>query len=403
MPTCGELGTIVKIDSDRYSHIPYTFKGHIATFITSCIDADRKSDVSMHVNTLMAELHDFGSLTDMSEGLFKRRKQESIDLIGKILGDTGNEENLARRSGHVFQELTGEDNDGWLKIHNTLNLTSAHIALAAAAHGAWVVVECVSSEGSRIFPQAPSLDRRSSTFLVRLWLTQPPEHIRGVLRYTDQCKMSGHGNKSELYDSVDDEVVVVGGELEIATWVARKLGFQYKLLTNSSTTEDMLHLWRRGAACGRKLNWRICERGAGRILFQIERSVQDLDVPVGAVPLVKYLQSGPYRRLGEVARLVARIVYESYHLGQNFEISMDENHKSQKVHKALHFVITAMSIEVLRKTIRQSDGTADSYALNLSIINSDRNEVTGNLHNFFLTALHEGIPSSYLIMVAAAV
>jgi hypothetical protein len=68
---------------------------------------------------------------------------------------------------------------------------------------------------------------RRSTFLVRLWLTQPPEHICGVLRHSNHSTKSENDTKNpnNMRDAMDEDVTVVGGALELATWVARKLGF----------------------------------------------------------------------------------------------------------------------------------------------------------------------------------
>jgi hypothetical protein len=173
-------------------------------------------------------VHVFGRLSTTPKEFFLRRQQASLDLVGQLLGAAGIEEDKIKRAEDSNQLKTKEDYPGGrAKIHNTLHLTSAYIALAAAAHGASIAVECVSDKGSKIFGNEPNSEARKSTFLLRLWLTQPPEDIQGILRHTSHSTTTGSDSSNNIHEAVDEEVTVLGGALEIATWIARKLGFRY--------------------------------------------------------------------------------------------------------------------------------------------------------------------------------
>lgn len=407
----GELGTVIKIDKDRHLQSPYTFKAHIGAFIKSCLDADRDSDVSKRANSLMAKLHDFGELIPTSKELFIRRQQASLDLVGEILGAAGVEKDMAKHSRELFQQPTEDEYPGgWAKIHDTLYLTSAYIALAAAAHGACVVVECISDKGSKIFPSEPNLDTRGSTFLVRLWLTQPPEHIRGILRYSNHSTTSENhtGNIKNVRDIVDEDVTVVGGALEIATWVARKLSFRCQT-TEMVESGDLINLWKRGAEYSKNLQWvikrRLSTTNSGMLLLALETLNEGPDLlPFEALPLSKALLTKD-NRVGVLARPVAKIVHDFYRLDDYSTLLRDdENGDEPEVYKAMQLVIVSIAVEVLRSTIHCASDSTDMYALNLATLNP-RSRAFGNLYDFIRSAVtpHEGVAPFKLVTTAATV
>ncbi|KAG6356169.1 hypothetical protein INS49_015556 [Diaporthe citri] len=379
----GELGTIIKIDRDLYPQVPYTFKGHIGTFITSCLDADRDSDTSRQVNTWMAELHDFGELTWHSKDLFIREKQASIDLMKELFGAAGLEEDMARRAGQSSQASATDDQaGGWAKIHNTLHLTTAYIALAAAAHKACVVVECISSRGSKSFPKELDSEEQKTAFLVRLWLVQPPEHVRSILRQSGRTFTSDVENQHDMREDGDEEVVVVGGTLELATWIARKLEFRISL-TENMEAESFLELWRAGVEYGKKLRWstkrRLSTATFGILLFALETPEQRSNLPVEALPLCKALLSID-KRLRPVARDVAKIVHGFYRLDDYSSfLGEDEGVADSEYVKAMHFVITSISIQALCNTMNPVGDSIDSYALNLATLNGGTRDLDSSL------------------------
>lgn len=402
----GDLGTIIKIDRDLYPRVPYTFKGHIGTFITSCLDADRYSDTSRQVNTWMAELHDFGELTWHSRDLFVRKKQASIDLMNELLGAAGHEEDMARRAGQSLQASTTDDQaGGWAKIHNTLHLTTAYIALAAAAHKACVVVECISSHGSKMFPKELDPEKQKTAFLVRLWLVQPPEHVRSILRQSGRSFTPDVDRQNDQREDSDEEVVVVGGTLELATWIARKLEFRCNL-TENTEAETLLELWRGGVDYGKKLRWstkmRLSTANFGMLLFALETPEQRSNLPAEAVPLCKALLSID-KRLKPVAREVAKIVDGFYRLDDYSSfLGDDEGVFDSEYVKAMYFVITSISIQTLCNTMNPAGDNIDFYAFNLATLNGGTRDL-GNLHDLFRSALHDGVAPFKLLMTAASV
>jgi hypothetical protein len=405
----GELGTVVKIDKDRHP-IPYTFKGHIGAFVKSCLDADRDSDVSKRANRWMAELHAFGELNSHSKEFFLRRGQASLDLIGELLGAAGVEKDMAKRAGELFQQPAEDEYaGGWAKIYHTLHLTSAYIALAAAAHGACVVVQCISDKGSKIFPKEPNLDVRRSTFLVCLWLTQPPEHICGILRHSNHSTTSESDtrNLDNMRDAVDENVTVVGGALELATWVSRKLRFRCQL-TEKAEPEALLDLWRRGAEYSKKFRWVVKKRlstiNFGALVLVLKSLDDRPNLPAEALPLSKALLNRD-KRVRPLTRPVANIVHDFYRLDDySLLLRDDDNDDESEIFKAMQFVIISISVEILRNTIHSASDTTDTYALNLATLNPGTRAM-GNLHDLIRSALNlnEGVAPFRLVTTAATV
>ncbi|KAK8139257.1 hypothetical protein PG984_002637 [Apiospora sp. TS-2023a] len=395
----GELGNVVKIDRTFHDHIPYTAKSHIVAFIASHLDVDRNSSISAHVDEQISKLCEFGDTSIGTGNTFLRRTQESIDLMSELLGAAGAEGHSA--SSHEGQAKS-DRHEGWARVRNTLYLTSAYIALAAQAHGAWVAVECVSSDGSRMFPNDVAATRRSSTFLLRLWLKQPPEYIRGILRHSQHSERI----KGEALDDSDEEVIVFGGTLEIAKWVAKKLEFQCTPQDGTEHKEPLLELWNKGVQYGKTLRWVVRRRSSTDsfgVLLALERSgVEPPLIDPAVAPLTKLLQTRTRgRRLQTVARDIASVVHDLYQLDTHFLTPSSESEEEECM-KAMYYVIMAVSIEALRSTIGPEGDSTSMYALNLATLSIKKGE-PGNLYDLFCTALHEGIVPSELAKAAATV
>ncbi|KAK4215125.1 hypothetical protein QBC37DRAFT_312869 [Rhypophila decipiens] len=417
MLIAGKLGNVFKVDLDCSPSLPYTFRGHIGAFIASCVDADRDSDVSRRASGWMSQLSTFGDLGDgwTPRELLQRRQQASIDLVGELLGTAGADE-------AVKHEHDGVPACTWGRVHNTLHLTCAYIALAAAAHGALILVECVTASGSRFFPADPGPEEHKSRFLVRLWLTQPPEHIRGILRHSE------HENKDAAAaargDPENNNVIVVGGTLEIATWVARKLHYRCKSSAAAASLDESValsELWKRGVAYGRKMRWTtrrtLTTKNHGTLLLALESGGPDSGSTIVSTPEVASLSRalvGADKRLRPLATVAASIVHESYGLSDYSSLLSPSGNDAplgtrsttigeSEAIQAMYFVITAISIEALRCAINPAVGdTTDSYALNLATLDSGT-RATGNLHNLVRSALNEGTAPHHVLCAAATV
>ncbi|KAK7995442.1 hypothetical protein PG990_014215 [Apiospora arundinis] len=345
----GELGNMVKIDRTFHDQIPYTVKNHIAAFIASHLDVDRNSSISEHVEKQIAKLCEFGDTSIGTRNLFLRRTQESVSLMGELLGAAGVEEQL--KSSQAGQ-AEGDRHEGWAKIHDTLYLTSAYIALAAQAHGA---------------------------------------------RHSDP-------SDREALDQSDEEVVVHGGTLEIAKWVAKKLQFHCAPPDGTEHQEPLIELWNKSVQYSKTLRWAVKKRPSPdsfEVLMTLERPEVDTAlISPAAAPLAQLLQTNE-PRLRTVARDIASVVHGLYQLSE-YSISPVSHLVEGEYMKAMYYVIMAVAIEAVRSTIGPAGDSSSLYALNLATLCTQRGGA-GNLFDLFCTALHEGIEPSNLARTAATV
>ncbi|KAK8040706.1 hypothetical protein PG991_000494 [Apiospora marii] len=402
--TTGKLGTVVKFDEKRNEPISHTYRDHIATFVSSNIDADRNSSIYKLVCRNIEELCRFGGMS-ATKDMFQRRRQESIDLMGKLLGAPGVEGPTA-----ASQEWREEDSEhgGWAAVHNTLHLTSAYIALAAQAHDALVAVECVSDVDRKMFSSEKIKScSRKSTFLVRLWLKQPPEHIHGILRHSYPSNKSD--NATGTLDIADEGVTVVGGSLEMAQWVAKKQSFQCSAVGSADTFGQCEQLWHLGIECAKTWRW-VVKRGSttnssGSLLMVLEKRENQptkLKLPQETAPLVQALQKKE-KRLRKVARDVAKVIDDHYSFEDYSELLRDRpDDKDPEAIQAMLYVITAMSVKLLGSTVSLEGDSTDSYALNLSTLDQGSKDL-GNLYHLFCTALVEGVAPFKVLMAVATV
>ncbi|KAF4422201.1 hypothetical protein F53441_14305 [Fusarium austroafricanum] len=403
----GDLGSVVKVNQERHKALPYPFHGHLGAFIRSCVDADKDSDVSRRAQEWMAALHNFGARSHNKSAFFSRNQQESADLVSKLFGAVGKEEGVVQASEKLgFRPQQDTDANGWGKVHDTLHLTAAYIALTAAAHGARVHVQVVSTQGSKTLPTKPmDEEHQKSSFLVRLWLKQPPEHIRGILRHGDRSASSSGGTGSTMEDSPDDNVIVCGGNLELATWIASKIGFDCTL-DGETTSESLLQLWQAGTEYGKTLRWLVRRHSTAATFALLLLVLKPPDEAVLITPVVSPLSAylvKTDRRLKPIARAVANIVHGIYRYSDYSQyLDNDDQAGTPEIALATEFVIHAIGIQTLRNTMDSAGSSADLYALNLSTLTGGESHV-GNLNDHVRLALAEGLHPHSLVTTAATV
>ncbi|KAF4415159.1 hypothetical protein F53441_14655, partial [Fusarium austroafricanum] len=344
----GALGTVISPpDPDQRPDLPYSFKPHVNGFITSCLDADRESDISRKTMLQLAELHVFGELTRVNgEDSLERRRQASLDLMGELLGAPSPEETMSEHVRKLFQ--VPKNRQGWARVHNTLHLTSAYMAIAAAAHGANVVVECISRQGSKFIPKAPTTVVRPKTFLLRLWLIQPPEGVLGIMRYSSTNTSSTWQDRQEDRFGRDPDNMapnIFGGRLELAICFARSLGFQ-RQNHMVEDNEEFLALWSRAAECASHYRWTVLKPSLQRstLRFTLLRPEKEKKaISPAASQLCKNLKTD--RRLNSISRTVAAIVDEYYQFSDYSYFSSEDG--DSQMAKAMHLVLLAMAVQVL--------------------------------------------------------
>lgn len=399
----GDLGKIVQAEVEiKLGGIPYSFKPHVEKFISSCLDADRDSDQSNCQRDWMARLAEYGSFGWRAKDFSIRRFQATINLISELFGEESMEENMAKLDPVYAEKRKNNGISGWAHIHDTLHLTGAYLALAAAANGASVVVQCMTSGNSQYFPKEPPITDRSSTFLVRLWICQPPESVCSVLRY-----MSGNetiagtsGESGGLTRQTDDVVTIFGGSLEVAIWIAR--GIKYTPTLEGEMRETLLQLWAAGVEIARELHWSSRwdqEHGEPRLRLRFH------DEPTFSseiVRLSKALQTGE-PALRNISRHLAKSLHDLYRLNDYENLcnsgSTGRKGRSDEIIRARDFLLTVISIETIRNLVYSRDSRLDQYALSLASITGSQSL----LRNLTSQTLSDGSRPCDLLWGASAI
>ncbi|KAL2054683.1 hypothetical protein ABVK25_004987 [Lepraria finkii] len=133
-------------------------------------------------------------------------------------------------------------------------MSTASTALAAAANGADVSLQCITSEGIKTIPQRSA----PAAFVVRLWLRQPPPQINNFLFYAEAKSKATTARSTDDSDTYPS--VVFGGNLEVALNVARETGYGAKELErgeHSKMRRRIQDLWMNGQKRGKALWWPI--------------------------------------------------------------------------------------------------------------------------------------------------
>ncbi|KAI0470518.1 hypothetical protein GGR56DRAFT_660665 [Xylariaceae sp. FL0804] len=395
---CGGLGAVVDVDGNTRADLPYTFKPHMKKFVESCLDADVDSNVANQARKWMSELNCFGKLGWRSEEFAIERQQASFGIISEILGGTSTESQLAELS--VTPQRRPREKEPWARIHNTLHLSSAYIALSAAAQGADVVVECINSKDpkeSKFFPFEPKGEQMSSTFLVRLWLVQPPEHVCGILRFSSnkQTTTWQDGEQEPADDMGNNDVVIFGGARELALWVAGTIHFTCERTEHVTKLHALMELWESSAEFARTIRWGVKKQYTCHdpLRFVLEKNIKEPSRSAAPLQLSKALRVRD-KRLAPISTEVANVVHAFYNL-TDYSIYLDDE-ESEFVN-AMYFVLIGAAVEKLRNMMHAPDTSLDQYAMSLTTLEAHK----GDLRELIPLEVSEGISSQNLLFAAA--
>lgn len=292
--------------------------------------------------------------------------QKTINFIAELLGNEVQGRKIPE--GDVLEP----------RIFNTMFMNVASIALAAWANGADVAVECLNQNGRRLIPQA---SKGSPGILARLWLCQPPEFITDPLRQADQAQST----KRDLRE----EYIVFGGELEVASNVARELGYS----PPRGEEDKVLQLWKAGVQEGQSLTWVIRElqnnddavQVAPHVYFQLDDKRPIAEVSRAVDQLAIRLRHRD-KRLAQIARAVANVIHKEYFY--------DGYEQYPDIDSAMDFVLIAMAIGSLQTLTSTPAIKNDAYALNTGCItlwgSGAQRQRTGELAEFIPRAFSRG-------------
>ena len=153
--------------ADHGTRLSMPMKALLANFVRATTDSDANSQQAADVKKWMADLASEVGISTKIRLTSRRVYEQNRLFIAKIMGDIkpteGAEDGLPREP---FQ-----------RVEHTLSMATASIALAAAANGADVSVQCITQNGIKNIPQRSSPPK----FVLRLWLRQPPVEISNFL------------------------------------------------------------------------------------------------------------------------------------------------------------------------------------------------------------------------------
>ena len=244
----GSLGTVVFPGQlDAAQCLPYTLKPLLANYIRATVDCDANSRQNGDAKTWMAELSLYIDYA-IKLGRDTRRTHRLVaGFLHELLGGSNDEEYVTEYDQNVLfcDKYDAADSNAtkvWgQRLHDTLDIQVAYVALVAAANGASLVVECITSTGKYIVPK--KREYTSAKFVVRLWLCQPPPQLGKILRY----EKVEHSARPVHTSGLDQEcyVTVFGGQQEIAMSIAREVGYA-KMQIPGEVTAAVNFLWNEG-------------------------------------------------------------------------------------------------------------------------------------------------------------
>ncbi|KAI1445386.1 hypothetical protein F5Y02DRAFT_417914 [Annulohypoxylon stygium] len=393
----GGLGKIVKTRDGHKSELPYSVKPQIKRFVDACMETDRGSDVANKAQEWMRQLENLGDLGWKSKETTIHQREETEALISDFLGEPSLEE---RTTTSLASDQKAFRDPEWAAVHDTLHLSSANIALAAAAQGASVVVQCISSSGAKFFPETPESAQRRNMFLVRFWLVQPPEDICGILRYSNHQKMTKGFDDDDLDGDDGTEypnLTIFGGMQELSIWVSRVLGYKCKAIM-AEEPACFLQLWDGAAKYAKSLSWEMPQNSRAlnsRLKLGIVKSKQQADQPLQVIKLSQELQRVD-KCLNGISRDIAGIVHDFY-LMQDYSSDNILGNEELKMNLAMDFVLIAIAVEMLRQITYTDNNSLNQYALHLSTLKKG----TGGIREMVPIALHEGIPLEALVWASS--
>ena len=376
--------------ADDGTRLSVPMKALLANFVRATMDSDANSQQAGDVFKWIADLaSDIGVSTKIQLTSSRAHEQNRL-FIRKIMGDMkpteGAEDGLSRES---FQ-----------RVEHTLSMATASIALAAAANGADVSVQCITTNGVKIIPQRSS----PSKFVLRFWLRQPPMGISNFLSYAE-AKQRGEDDGSCAQDGVYS-TIIFGGNMEIALNVGQVVGY---FSQDSAGVDDerikhrLYDLWMKGVRKGNCLSWVVGDtlpydsfsedfgeyKPSHIPIFRLVNLEDYLSVPLELNSLTNVLETLD-KRLSLLAGTIAIIVHEVYRYS--------EYPKEQLglFGKAMEVVSIAISVGLLQALTFAPAKDINFYALQQSAIRRN-----GALKEFLPVACTKGFSHQHLLWAAA--
>jgi hypothetical protein len=395
----GGMGSIVDAGNLQGPSLPYNLQPLLRSFVQSTLDCDSNSPQRNRCRLYLAALAMHVGPSTNSINL-KRRKNTVLQAISEILGGASIVEELERqRSQSERHSESFRPPEDEIRVHNTVDMTSAYIALAARANGADCAVDIMLGDGKcERVPE--TYENTLNTFVVRLWACQPPPEIAGILRYTSTLETTTYADE-EFQDEEDsnDGLTVFGGALEVSSWVARKVGYNGSRLPKRQQQLAAAFLWEKGYKIAEKCPWSVKEasRWSYPVRFRLNTTAIETGIDPAVAGLVKAFRN-KHDQMFSVSPALAMAVHDLY--GYTDYIQDDDS--DEEWIAAMMVVAIALAVKSLQHTTHLPDtAPSDSsrFAFNLSTI-----KPSGGIHQILFQAFTpEGVRHQRLLWAAATV
>ena len=361
----GLMGTVINGGTANSGvDLPYALRSIVRNYVGSVLDADADSPQASIVRQGMADLAMAIGKLDLPKATRYAHHDHSC-MLGALLGD----------------ELYLQD-DGDIKIFNTLFAGSASIALAAFATGADIVVECVTTDGTKTIPTSIAVTDHPA-LRVRLWLCQPPENVtRGL-----QLRSRGHGT-DEDDDLSGMDGVIFGGADEISRIIARELSLEV-------SEGQVLAMWNAGVKKGESANWTSSVDShtstSQHLKFFLKKSILERNIPDHVASIADcYFKAAHGDVRHDLARTVAGVVHDvlncsSYSNSHGFQVAMQ-------------FVLVSMAVGTLCSLLSNKPPDSASYAWAMQCVQHN-----GCIKDFCERAISVGIFHTDLLWAASSI
>ena len=271
------------------------------------------------------------------------------------------------------------------RVHDTVSIHVAYVALAAVANGADLWVECVKEHKTIIIPS--NVSPSATAFKVRLWLCQPPPYVGQILRFSDTSETATYMSTGSSRGRPN--LTVFGGQSEIASATASAVGYEGVGLERGNLGL-IFDLWKKGFEKGLSLEWtaKSMPNRLYPLRFKLITSSQRLP---SETAMLAQLVARTDDRLGLLSRDIATIIDRVYH----WSTYTDAGVKDEMI-AAAKIINVAIAIGSLHKITKSLANDKLQYALNLNTI-----EREGSLVNLCPKALTEGLPFQELLWAAS--
>lgn len=405
----GDLGPIVDPGYLRKSpkSIIKKLEMLIDRFIRATIDSDAGSPQSVEVQKSLAQLSVKAGRVSFNPFRSDRLIASDKQLLACMLGSKPEASPDQESSGHGAYDLSlGRPLHKDSRVHDTVSITSASIAIAAAANNADVYVECHTEDSVFYLPKKP-LNGLSNgltpLFLVRLWLCQPPSHVSNMIDVYNQ-----HFTKPGELESEQEEApmsmsypTIYGGHLELSIAAANILGFdpQYTVIEREKAISQ---LWQQAFDYGFTLRLQRSSEHWQAYLHLEHSSGDNFDLSDKAVRLAKLLANHGSRRekwlqktpnQSKLLLAATEIIDDLYSL-ENY----DRETLTRELLAGSALIKLAMTVGALHQ-MTHSDGTElSAYAISSEIL-QEGNTI---LWDFLTNAMGRGVGTMCLILATGA-